>query len=172
MQCSDAARSEDEYDFVNVIISIVATPRLRGVGLKPHEWKSQMHFRTCHLIATALAFAAVGCSHRGEAEDRLKKVGPEQLRSQAAILYKNIFAGAAPTFRTVRSEDWPESFRAMAPLDVGAYRDGFSLAMQRKGDSESGIYVVPQHMEVSPNPGRLAHFDRIAEGIYWYRFEQ
>jgi hypothetical protein len=129
--------------------------------------KLQVH----HILAIAFALGAPACSKRGAAEKRMRKVGAERLRAEAAVLYKDVFAGAAPTFLTVKQGDWPESFRAMVPLEVGAYPDGFSLTMHRKGNAESGVYVVPLHMEVSPNPGRLAHFERIADGIYWYSFE-
>ena len=82
--------------------------------------------------------------------------GADQLRAGFDLL-------AAPTSTTVTVD--------ITPLDVGAYRDGFSLTMSRKGNGEAGIYVVPKYMEVAPNPGRLAHFERISDGIYWYTFE-
>jgi hypothetical protein len=129
-----------------------------------------MQLRVCPLIAAVLALCVSACSQRGAAEEKMHKIGSDKMRAEAAMLYKNVFAGAAPTFRTVNTREWPESFRAMAPLDVGAYRDGFSLTIHRKGDAESGIYVVPKYMDVSPNPGRQARFDRISDGIYWYTF--
>ncbi len=99
------------------------------------------------------------------------KVGPERLRIEAALLYKNLYAAASTSFFTIKLTDCPATFRAFNPQHVVAYRDGFSLALERGPQGESGLYVVPSEMDVAPNPGRRAKFERIAEGIYWYSFE-
>jgi hypothetical protein len=87
------------------------------------------------------------------------------MRKEAAVLYKNVFAAAAPTsFRTLKVDECPATFRMFNPQHVVAYRDGFGLALQRGPSGESGLYVVPAQMDVAPNPGRRARFERIAEG--------
>ncbi len=124
----------------------------------------------CLLLSALVAMAPACSSRRSSAEEKLDAVGVDELRREAALLYKNVFASTAPSFVTVKPKDWPASFRAFAPKHVGAYRDGFSLALETDDAAEAGLYIVPQHMEVSPNPGRNAKFERIRDGIYWYSF--
>ena len=100
------------------------------------------------ILAVGLALVVSACSARRDAESKLAEVGIPRLREQAALLYKNAFAGTAPAFATVKSEDWPATFRALNPSHVGAYRDGFTLALERRDGVESGLYVIPQHMDV------------------------
>ena len=123
------------------------------------------------LIAPALLLAIAGCdSPRRDAAARLQRAGASQLRTDAARLYKNVFAGHAPDFLTLKASQWPASFQKVAPISVGAYPDGFALALRLEGESESGIWIVPLHMDAKPQPNRSAVFLPLAEGIYWYDF--
>ena len=124
-------------------------------------------------VLSLLALLASGCSPRRKAESMLKKVNHSNLREEAAVLYKQTFAGSsAPPFTAIKPDDWPANFRAFTPRHVGAFKDGFSLALKLEGGVESGIYVVPKFMDVQPNPGRRAKFEKLDDGIYWYSFEK
>jgi hypothetical protein len=121
----------------------------------------------------ALALASAGCSDpRAAAEARLAEVGAESVRRDAALLYKDLFSGRSPEFQIVRRRDWPKSFQRLEPLRVGAYVDGFSLAIHADADSEAGLYIVPLHMSHQPSGAARARFQPLAEGIYWYVFEE
>lgn len=95
-----------------------------------------------------------------------------RLREEAALIYKNLFAGGAPAYATIKRDDWPALFRVFEPENVGVYRDGFALALVRSRDRESGLYVIPAHMEVEPRGTPRTRFERIDEGIYWYSFDR
>jgi hypothetical protein len=107
----------------------------------------------------------------GKARETVRRVGVEALRWQAAMLYKNVFAAPVAGLMTIKRNDWPPAFATFAPLTVGAYRDGFALALVRDGERESGIYVIPAHMDVEPRPTQRSRFERIEDGIYWYVFQ-
>ena len=129
-----------------------------------------LHFR--FILLCGVAICVVACnSPRRSAEKTLRQVGPERVREEAAVLSKNLFAAASTSFFNLKVEECPTTFRRFNPNHVVAYRDGFSLALERGPSGESGLYVVPAQMEVSPNPGRRARFQRIVDGIYWYSFE-
>jgi hypothetical protein len=108
---------------------------------------------------------------RRDAERKLGQVGVEKLRGDAARIYKDVFAGRAPAFEEVRPAVWPESFRAFAPHHVGAAPDGISLALTRSRDAESGLYIVPLQMDHTPRATPRAALEQLAEGIYWYSFQ-
>ncbi len=126
------------------------------------------------LVAIFLSFvllAFTGCgSPRSDALATLRKVGNERLRDEAAWLYKDVFAARAPAFTNVRSAQWPPSFQRFTPLHVGAFADGFALALNEKGDLESGLYVVPLHMDRTPAATAHASFERLDDGVFWYVF--
>jgi hypothetical protein len=125
------------------------------------------------LLFIGLAAFFLGCSkdkNRRVAEERLREVGAQILREDAARIYKDVFAGRGPKFEEVRPATWPKSFRAFEPRFVGAYPDGISLALNRSREVESGLYIVPMHMEHAPAPTARASFQQLAEGIYWYSF--
>jgi hypothetical protein len=123
------------------------------------------------VILSLLAFIASGCSVRRKAEKTLARTNHALLREEAAVLYKQTFAGTAPSFSAIKPDDWPATFRAFTPRHVGAFKDGFSLALKLEGGVESGLYIVPKFMDVKPNPGRRAKFEKLGDGIYWYSFE-
>jgi hypothetical protein len=123
------------------------------------------------LLAAAFAFALAACSNpRERAGKAIEKVGPAQLRRDAALLYKRLFAGHGTDFVVVRAKDRPESFRPFSPIRVGAYPDGISLALESKDGGESGLYLVPATMEHQPSAAHGGRFERMADGVYWYSF--
>jgi hypothetical protein len=128
-----------------------------------------MRYRLLSLIL--LALASCSRSPREEAEKRLKKIDIARLRLEAAVLYKNMYASAGPSYTVIKVGGWPESFRALEPKQVGAYRDGFTLAFKQNGEFESGLYITPAQMDVQPHSTARAQFERIADGIYWYSFQ-
>lgn len=119
----------------------------------------------------ALLLAGCGETPREKAEARLRKLDAAVLRGEAAKLYKDLFASSAPPYSVIKVGAWPASFRALDPLQVGAYRDGFTLSFHLRGGVESGIYVIPAQMDVEPESKGRARFERIADGIYWYSFQ-
>ena len=131
-----------------------------------------MSLRFQFILWCALAAGIGGCSSpRRTAEKTLEQVGADRLRTEAAVLYKNLFAGVSTSFYTIKVKDCPATFRMFQPQHVVAYRDGFSLALVRGATGESGIHVVPAQMDVSPSAGRRVRFEKIADGIYWYSFK-
>lgn len=124
-------------------------------------------------LALATLTVAVGSCTRPERKARgvLQRVGAGALRQQAAVLYKDLFAAPKTGLITIKRGDWPAGFALFEPLSVGAYRDGFALALERGSERESGIYVIPAQMDVQPRGTQRTHFERIEEGIYWYVFE-
>ena len=127
-------------------------------------------FRFTSLCALA-ALCGACSSPRRTAEKTLERVGPDRVRQEAAVFYKDMFAAASASFYNLKLNECPATFRMFNPQHVVAYRDGFSLALDHGPSGESGLYIVPAQMDVSPNPGRRARFDRITDGIYWYYFE-
>ncbi len=122
------------------------------------------------LIASALLWQ--GCSdRRGTALRQLKKVGAERLRLDAALIYKDMFARhGRPDFIEVWYKDWPPSFQKFSPIHVGAYIDGFTIALETGRQGEAGIFVIPATMEHEPATAHGISYQRITEGIYWYSF--
>ena len=113
-----------------------------------------------------------GCSDaRGRAKGALQRVKADQLRQDAAIFYKDIFAGRQKTIVTVSPQYWAWSFKQLHPLRITAYPDGFAFRLEVVGDAESGLYIVPLGMDVAPKPTPWASFERLSEGIYWYSFQ-
>lgn len=100
----------------------------------------------------------------------LETVTAAQLRLDAALLHKRIFAGHGTDFVLVRAAEWPASFRSFAPMRVSAYPDGVGLTLAAKSDHESGLYIVPASMDHSPSASHGSKFQRLADGIYWYSF--
>jgi hypothetical protein len=119
-----------------------------------------------------VAFLMRPLSPRQRAEKVLRKVGPGPLREAAAALYKDMFAASVHGYLVVKDTSWPKQFSAFAPSHVGAWRDGFALALTRDHDTESGIYVIPAHSDLQPRATTRSRFERMADGIYWYSFDQ
>ena len=118
-----------------------------------------------------LVFGLAGCADpRTRAEKTLREVGVEQLRKDAALLYKDLFASRPNDFQVVRRNAWPRSFQRLKPLRVGAYQDGFSIALSAEANGEEGLYVVPQYMDRLPNMAQAASYEEITDGVFWYSF--
>ncbi|MEA3211049.1 MAG: hypothetical protein QOE70_4106 [Chthoniobacter sp.] len=124
------------------------------------------------LLLLTCALWCAGCSDpRERAHGQLRKGGAERLRHDAALLYKDLFSRSnGRDFTEIWYKEWPSSFKQCAPLHVGAYLDGFCIAMQGAGRFESGLFIVPQSMDHEPKPTHHARFERLSDGVYWYSF--
>ena len=113
-----------------------------------------------------------GCSDsRARAMKTVKRVTPQQLREDAAKYYKDLYAGPRKTLVLVNKEYWSWSFAELSPERITAYADGFAFRLESKGDSESGLYVVPLGMDIEPKQTDVASFEKISDGIFWYSFK-
>lgn len=130
-----------------------------------------MRFRYWNVLLCLLLAA---CTRgRERAERTLREIGPTVLREEGALLYKEQFGGRGAGFAVVPEALWPRSFRGFQPRRVGAYADGFSLALETDADTEQGVFVVPSHFELrTPTGVGEARFERLAEGVYWYGFSR
>jgi len=120
-------------------------------------------------VIVLCAFAACSDS-RGDASARLKQVDIKKLRFDAARLYKQLRAVPGPEYIAIKKSMWPPTFTALNPKTVGLHIDGFALAFTGDGANESGIHIVPATMTVVPS-GTRAKYERIEDGIYWYKLE-
>jgi hypothetical protein len=126
--------------------------------------------RFCCLALVLLLLG--GCAERRVLAERvLHEVGPDVLREDAARLYKEWFGGSRADFSVVSKSAWPASFQRFAPKRIGAYPDGFGLALETDADTERGVFVIPLHFEGGiPRRAADVRFEPMAEGIYWYEF--
>lgn len=126
------------------------------------------------LLLLACALFCAGCADpRGRAEAALKNGGAAQLRRDAALLYKEMYsASGRADFAEVSFKKWPKSFQKLRPLHVGAYRDGFTIPLRAIDGGEAGLYVVPESMDYEPKAAPGVSFERLQEGIFWFRFSQ
>jgi len=125
------------------------------------------------LLIFGCVLLEAGCAPnpRKRAEAELRHGAAEQLRLDAARLYKDTFSGhGRPDFVEVWYKEWPASFEKLRPLHVGVYHDGISIALQTHDGGESGLYIVPQSMEHQPTDERGAKFEQLADGVFWYSF--
>lgn len=88
------------------------------------------------------------------------------------MVYKDLFAATAPEVVVLRPAQWPASFHRFSPSQVVAYPDGFALAVQKSGDIESGIYVVPAAMDHRPSTTSRLSYAPLADGVFWYSFSR
>lgn len=103
----------------------------------------------------------------------MKNGGAQQLRRDAALLYKDMYsASGRADFAEVSFKKWPKSFEKLRPLHVGAYRDGFTIPVQAEARGESGLYVVPESMDYEPKPAPGVTFEKLTDGIFWFRFSR
>lgn len=124
------------------------------------------------LLILACALLAPGCGDRREQAGRkLRKVGAPRVRHEAALLYKDMFARhGRPDFSEVWFKNWPRSFQEFKPLHVGAYIDGFTIALVTDFHGEHGLFVVPESMDHEPRLLGGVTYRKMADGIYWYSF--
>ena len=126
--------------------------------------------RAIPILVSALLSA--GCTDaRGRAVKTVKRVTPEQLRKDAAHYYKDVFASRRKTMVTLNPQSCSWSFSELRAARIIAYPDGFAFCLETKGDTESGLYIVPLGMEHEPTPTRWASFEKLSEGIFWYSFK-
>lgn len=126
------------------------------------------------LLVGGALLALVGCAadKRKTSAKILQEVGASGLRQEAAVFYKELFVAPTGRYFLPKEKQWPRTFQSFEPLQVRAYSDGFSLAMRAERGIEEGIYVVPAGMDNVPREGRNARFEKIDDGIYWYRFNE
>ncbi|HYR56972.1 MAG TPA: hypothetical protein VEO95_00005, partial [Chthoniobacteraceae bacterium] len=128
--------------------------------------------RAVLILACVLVCSACGDA-RQRAEREIRRDGGQQLRRDAARLYMQVFtAHGRPDFVDIWYKDWPRSIQQIAPLHVGAYHDGISIALSANDRGESGLYVVPESMDHVPASTSGVSFQKVADGIYWYSFSK
>jgi len=128
-----------------------------------------MRFAIIASIAAALHLT--GCSDpERAAASAVRRAGPAQLRADAARLSKNVFAAHGAKLRILRPTEAPESFQQLQPQSINAYPDGFALILRAQGKLRTGIYIVPDGFDHSPNSGNGEQFTPLADGIYWFTF--
>lgn len=123
------------------------------------------------LLVIGLTVALAGCSDvRKDTARTLRQIGAPTLRSDAAAFYKNLFAAPSGGYILVSPGKCPPTFQRFAPTEVRAYTDGFALALRAEHGAEEGLYVVPAGMDHDPRTAPNTRFERIDDGIFWYRF--
>ena len=55
---------------------------------------------------------------------------------------------------------------------MGAYRDGFTIPLLASDGGESGLYVVPESMDYEPKAAPGVSFEKLTDGIFWFRFNR
>ena len=127
-------------------------------------------------ISVALSFAVAvlsgGCSDlRKEATAPITPAEAKELRLDAARLFKEFREKGGAEYIPLKPTVWPERFQKYKPLRVGIYRDGVALALEGSAPLEQGIHIVPFTLDFTPPPGRTT-YERIQDGVYWYRMSQ
>jgi hypothetical protein len=129
-----------------------------------------MSLRAILFLLCVLACAGCG-DRRARAEGALKNGGAERLRREAALLYKDMYSRSGrPAFVEIEFKNWPKSFQKLRPTHVGAYRDGFTIALYTANSGESGLYVVPESMDYEPKNVPGVSFQKLADGVFWFQF--
>jgi hypothetical protein len=121
------------------------------------------------LIGAALLCAGCG-DPRHQTQRTLGQAGIAPLRHDAALFYKDLFVTPENRDFVLKLDKCPASFQRFQPLRVRAYPDGFALAIREARGDEEGLYVVPDGMDLELRSGHSAQFEKMADGIYWYRF--
>src|SRR5262245_60262324 len=76
---------------------------IRNAKTPPCDWRHRMS----RIAAILLALFLAGCGDpRERAIERLRSVGAEQLRKDAAFVYKRAFAGHSVGFIQIRPKEW------------------------------------------------------------------
>ena len=122
------------------------------------------------ICAVAAAFVVAGCSDpRKETVDLITTAEAKALRIDASQLYKEIQEKRVVSeYFPLKPTVWPARFKKYKPLRVGVYRDGVALAIEGDAANEQGIHVTPIAMDLAPARGRV-RYERIQDGVYWYR---
>lgn len=121
------------------------------------------------LLVLATLFSVAACSDpRKDAIAQITPAEAKELRIAASQLYKETRAKRAPEYLPVRTTAWPARFKKYKPLRVGLYQDGVVLALQGDAATEQGIHILPVAMDLAPTRGRVS-YERIQEGVYWYK---
>ena len=121
-------------------------------------------------VLLAILLASCGDA-RSRAVQTISRVGDYQLRREAAIYYKNIYAEHRHSPATIQPDYWSWGFAQFEPIRITVYPDGLAFCLERRGDAESGLYIVPLGMEHAPAPTAWASYERLSDGFYWYSFK-
>ncbi len=129
--------------------------------------------RLFSILALVLTLIPGACSKnpRDEARARLGAVNTDDLRYDAARIYKQAHAVPGPEFVVLKPDRWPESFKKLKPLRVGIYRDGFAFALGGEAETEWGIHVYPTGM-TQGRAGKAGLFEKLADGVFWYKLSR
>lgn len=124
------------------------------------------------LIITCTALLSACSDLRKDTVGKITAEEAKDLRLDAAKLYIEYRKILGAEYIPLKPAAWPESFKKYKPLRVGMYRDGVALALDGAAPTEQGIHVVPSSMEAAPiSSGRIT-YDRIQDGVFWYRMEK
>ena len=119
------------------------------------------------LLAVLILLLPACSDPRADAQKQLHEIGIPRLRYDAALLYKQLYAGPTADYIPLKPSQWPPSFRQLAPRQIGATREGFTFTLSGKASSESGLHICPTGMTTTPHATH-AHYERLEDGIYWY----
>ena len=121
-------------------------------------------------VLTLLAIALVaGCSRRAADIDRVRRVGPGRLVSEATRLRPP--SNQEQRFqREVVETSWPASIQELRPEKVYVAGDGVYVRTYHDFVRESGIFIAFPGTPVPPTFGDPA-FEAIAPSVYWYHIE-
>lgn len=124
------------------------------------------------LIFTCLGLLSACSDLRKDVVGKITPKIAKDLRLEAAKLYIEYRKILGAEYIPLKPAAWPESFRKYKPLRIGMYRDGIALALEGAAPMEQGIHVVPSSMGSAPASSGRITYDRIQDGVYWYRMEK
>lgn len=117
------------------------------------------------LVALAVIFLC-GCGEVSKARRTVEKVGAEPLRKETLAVCREGFARGG--VNAVAKEEWPESARALQPLNVFAEPDGAYLLLDSDADGERGVYLPRILSETDPLCSPKLQHVKLGAGVYWY----
>lgn len=118
------------------------------------------------LCAIVLLSCLTGCGEQASLRATLRKVGPEQLRSEALAACREGFASGKS--QQVAADNLPASVRAFDPVGLWAEPDGGYILVFSDADGERGIYLPRILSEQDPLCGPTLKHEKYAPGVYWY----
>lgn len=124
------------------------------------------------LIFTCVVLLSACSDLRKDAVGKVTAQEAKDLRLDSAKLYIEYRKILGAEYIPLKPTAWPESFKKYKPLRVGMYRDGVALVLEGAAPTEQGIHVVPSSMESAPTSSGRITYDRIQDGVYWYRMEK
>lgn len=128
-------------------------------------------------LCLILLFLAKGGYFRTKASaiSIVHQIGPQKLRNDAQEL--TIRLKTVEYHLYVPEELWPESFKALRPLNVVDNSQGFTIQRYKMWEDGSGIIVIPSDSNVEFREGKFSEnylpysYEKLADGVYWYTNE-